>query len=290
MTLAPARLGALLGRNQSFETFAPSSAGPLPEGWVRESDAASFYPVDSFTTVHSSPAGLEADVESTGGTAGVLRYDHGTAADAHRVWWPEVTTHALRSTVWARAGDAASSGSLRWRLDGGAEALSAPIAYAGSLAPYVVETWATSGAGLPRAGLVRTAAAMAPAVAFLDDVLTEVDALSLHPDWSLEERERVVRAHHRAPAGRLYQYTWHRHAEFRVPLRWLTGSQAALLNWWWEAQLELAFTPDGADPAAVQLCRIVNDRQPIGRRMRPYGDLWQGRLELAGLHDGRLAF
>ena len=177
------QLGALLGRNQSFEEVATD-----PPDWVRESDQASFFQVDCFTAVHSSPHGLEAVVGSTGGTPDVLRYDHGSAGDAFRVWFPEVTTHALRSTVWARAGDAASSGSLRWRLGGAADALSAPIAAASSLAPYGVETQVVSAMGTPHAGLVRVAAAMATATLYLDDVLTVTDAIALHPDWSLEER------------------------------------------------------------------------------------------------------
>jgi hypothetical protein len=37
-------------------------------------------------------------------------------------------------------------------------------------------------------------------------------------------------------------------------------------------------------------CLLVNDTQPVGRRIRPLADAWQGTLELAGLHDGRLAF
>jgi hypothetical protein len=278
-------LGALLGTNQSFERFSDG-----PQGWLRESDQASFYPVDSFTAVHSSPVGLLAMVHSTGGVPEVLRFDHGSASDAHRVWFPEVATHALRSTVWARAGDAASSGSVRWRLGGSLDALSAPIAHASSLALSTVETQVVSAAGTPHAGLVRVSAAMAPATVYLDDVLTAVDGIVLHPEWSLEEREQLVRAEHRTQAGLLHSYVWHRHPEFQVPLRWLTTQEAALLNWWWELQVPLAFTLDSSDAAAVVLCRLVNGRQPIGRRIRPYGDRWEGSLSLAGLHDGRLAF
>jgi hypothetical protein len=278
-------LGALLGANQSFESVAAE-----PEGWQRESDQASFYAADAPTAVHSSPQGLQAVVDSTGGAPEVLRYDHGTAADAWRLWFPEVTTHALRSSVWARVDDAASSGSLRWRAGGSAEAYAAPIAHGAGLALYVAETQVVSEAGAPHAGLVRVAAAMAPATAYLDDVLTMVDGQLLHPEWSLEERAQLVRAQYRTQASLLHSYTWHLHAEFHVPLRWLSGQQAALLNWWWEQQAPLAFTLDSSDAAALQVCRLVNDSQPIGRRIRPYADAWEGTLELAGLGDGRLVF
>jgi hypothetical protein len=279
------RLGALLGRNQSFEAFADG-----PQGWVRESDQASFFRVDSVTVVHSSPYGLQAVVDSTGGAAGVLRYDYGTAGDAHALWFPAVTTHTLHGTLWARAADAASSGGLRWRLGGAVEALSAPIAHGAALAAYGLETVVASAAGLPTAGLVRVSAAMAPATVFVDDVLTVVDALALHPEWSLEERAHLERSVHRTQEGRLHGYTWHRHAAFRVPLRWLSGLEAERVNWWWEVQAPLAFTLDSSDAERVVPCLLVNDTQPVGRRIRPLADAWQGTLELAGLHDGRLAF
>jgi hypothetical protein len=43
-------------------------------------------------------------------------------------------------------------------------------------------------------------------------------------------------------------------------------------------------------PVRVRIVRIVNDRQPIGRRVRPYDDLWQGALELESINTGALAF
>jgi hypothetical protein len=278
-------LGALLGRNQSFEDFTAH-----PQGWTVETGQAAFSQVQSHTAVHSSPAGLAALVSSTGGGVNVLRYDHGAADDAHRVWFPEVTAHALRSTVWARMTDAPGSGALCWRLDVGSSVLSVPFAHAAGLLPYTVSAQVTSVAGVPGAGLARTTPTLAAATAYLDDVLTVVDGIVLQPGWGLEERERVQRTFQRTEAAGLRTYDWHRHEAFHLPLAWLTPREAALLNWWWESQCELAFTLDSSDAESVRLCRIVNARQPIGQRMRPYTERWTGNLELAALHDGRLSF
>lgn len=278
-------LGALLGFNQSFERF-----NVLPDSWSRLSDQASFYQVDCATQVHSSPCGLKTVADSTGGTAECLRFGYGAPGDVPRVWFPAVETHVLKGAVWGRAGDAPSSGQMRWRLLGDSEALAAPFAYGPALQRYEAQTLVTSQAGLPTAGLVRVSAANSGATTYLDDVLTQVDPVTLHPEWNLEEQQRLIRRDHRTTGGQLHSYLWSQYFAFRVPLRWLPRAQADLLNWWWGNQLELAFTLDSSDDASTYICRITNATQPIGRRQRPYADTWEGLLELESINDGRLDF
>lgn len=280
-------LGALLGRNQSFEDF--DAAAGVPEGWARVTAQASFAAVGSATAVHSSALGLMAVVDSTGGAAGVLRYDHGAADDAPRVWHPEVTTHHVISTVWARAVAAVSSGALCWQLAVGSATASAPIAQSAAMVPVTVQGWAGP-ATMPAAALARTAGAMAPATVLLDDVLTVTDRVALEPDWTLEQRHTVQRTRHRPAGGALRERHWHEHPAVRLPLRGITGGAADRIAWWWETQRDLALTLDDADPESVRVCRLVNARHPVGRRRAPYGGRYDGVLELAGTGDGRLSF
>jgi hypothetical protein len=279
------QLGALVGENQSFEAF-----DTLPTGWSGLSGQASFDRLAGGSDVHSSAFGLEVFADSTGGTADVIAYDYGSSGAAPRTWFPEVATHAWKTTLWARGRDAPSSGQLQWRVEGPDAALSAPIGHDASLRPYGMATWVTSAAGGPRAVLARITAANSRALVSVDDVLSQVDYFTVHPGTDLEWKATALRVLHRSRTGRLQEHAWHVHPEFGMPLHWLTPLQADLLNWWWEGQLPLALTLDTSDDAAVLPCRIVNPSQPIGRRMRPYADRWTGRLELAGLYDGRLSF
>ena len=125
---------------------------------------------------------------------------------------------------------------------------------------------------------------------YCDDVLTQVDPISLHPDWSLKEGGRLIESRHRSPRGQWRLKTWAAYFEYRIPLRWINTSEADLINWWWERGLNLVYTLDSSDDSAVYLCRIANRRQPIGRKERPYPDSWKGALELVSINDGRLAF
>ena len=279
------QLGALLGANQSFEDFET-----LPTSWLSLSDQASFFQTESPSQVHSSAFGLRVFADSTGGSAHIARYDYGLPQDAHRIWYPEVDTHALVSWVWARAADAPSSGQLRWRLGGDQESFSPAFAFTGSLQRYQASVFVQSGAGVPLAGPSRVTAANSRCTGEMDDVLTQVDLLTVYPDWSLLTRERATALQHRTREGLLQRFRWSSAFEFQLPLRWLSSSEAGMLNWWWEGQMNLAFTLDTSDTESVFICRIVKPSQPVGKRMRPYPDRWAGRLELAGINPGGLKF
>ena len=73
-------------------------------------------------------------------------------------------------------------------------------------------------------------------------------------------------------------------------MRFLPTSHADLINWWWENQFNLVFTLDTSDSESTRILRMVNERQPIGGRIRPYKDQWQGTLQLESIDEGGLVF
>jgi hypothetical protein len=276
-------LGALLGANQSFDD---STLSP----WSKVSEQASAYVVSSASVVHSSAWGLHTVAGSTGGAPGVVACALGGPQGAGALAFPGVATHAVWSWVWARALDAPSSGQARWRVAGDGEGWSAPIAHGSAPARYTAVTLTTSPAGMLEAGLERAGAGGAAAAFALDDVLTQLDPLVLHPEWSLEEQSTLLRAQHRSQSGRLQTIAWGGYRAFSVPLRWLTRAEADMLNGWWETQAPLAFSLDSSDSAAVWVCRLANPRQPIGRRLAPHAQRWAGTLALESLDAGSLVF
>jgi hypothetical protein len=276
-------LGALLGANQSFD------AGTLAP-WSKVSDQASAYIVSSASAVHSSAFGLHTVAGSTGGALGVVACDLGTPELAGALAFPGFASHSVWNWVWARAADAPSSGQARWRISGDSDGWSGPIAYGAALQRYAAATVASSPAGLLQAGLDRLTASGAGAAFDLDDVLIQIDPLVLHPEWSLEDQSALLQAQHRTESGRLQSVGWGRYRAFTVPLRWLSQTEADVLNWWWAAQAPLAFSLDSSDSAAAWVCRITNPRQPVNRRMSPYADRWSGSVTLESLDDGSLVF
>ncbi|HEX7925942.1 MAG TPA: hypothetical protein VF678_00025, partial [bacterium] len=194
------------------------------------------------------------------------------------------------SWLWARACDAPSSGQARWRVTADADAWSAPIAQADALQRYCVATVTTSPAGALDVALERITGAGAAVAVDMDDVLTQIDPLTLHPEWALEEQSALLRSVQRTQSGKLQSVGWGSFRAFTVPLRWLTDAEADALNGWWAAQAPLAFCLDTSDSEAVWVCRITNPRQPVGKRLSPYSDRWSGTLTLESLDAGSLVF
>ena len=280
-------LGALLGANQSFESFS-GSGGTAPESWATPGSQSAFSAVTSATQVHSSVTGLLAQVESTGGSLAVLLYGYDGVEDTAR-WFPDVTTHAVLASVWVRAADAPSSGHLRLRLEGQIDAIGAPIAHGGALARTALETMTASPAALALQ-LERINAAMPAASVLLDDVLTIVDALTLSPDWHpLLQRWRVG-IQHRAANGAWLARDTGRYWRAAMTLPSISTAQADQLVWWWEQRLPLALTLDTSDSATTLLCQLSGDTPPVSQRLRPYSGRYRGLLRLESLDGGSLMF
>jgi len=285
-------LGCLLGaydRAQSFDVA--SVAAPLADGDVGSWDFGVGSGALVATEAHSSAQGLFWRVGSYGVASQLVLYDHRAPDDAYGRWFPEVTTHALRTDFWVRLFSAATSGAVYQDfLDiPGETNVFLPTAVGLRHVRNSVSN-ATSGSDGPAWRLVRNGALPTSVSLGLDDVLTQVDPIALLPEYGFAEQARVIKTEHRTLGGDLHTYVWEKYFAWSVPLRFLPSSHADLLNWWWENQFNLLFTLDTSDAESLYVCRIVNERQPIGRRIRPYNDLWEGVLELESVNNGGLAF
>ena len=285
-------LGCLLGQYDKAQSFDVDSVA-LPTGvnsWGKVTGQSSLY----FRTLqtHSSDQILQIDNLAAVPTPNtILQYKYGYDEDAYGRWFPEVDTHSLRSTCFARVANSQGSGDTSFRLLAGTE-LSVPIAYspAQPLFPYILETNVFSEGNNRPYFEARISDNTSVTALYLDDVLTQVDWFTLHPEYSFQEQARTIRSQHRTLGGKLHTYTWDKYFAYQVPLRYLSDSYAALLNWWWENQFNLAFTLDTSDSESTLICRIVNETQPIGSRIRPYDNMWQGMVQLESIDRGSLVF
>ena len=279
-------IGALLGRNQSFD-----EGGNLASTWQKISDQASYFVVNSPSAVHSSALALLVHADSTGGANPVTQFDYGGSDDLHRVWFPEVGSHAVTSTCWARAVDAQSSGQLRWRVDGDVQGNSSPLPYSATPQRFQASSSVSSsgGSGL-LAGLDRVSAANSSAAVVMDDVLSMVDPIVLYPAWSAKTVQTIQRSRIRLQGGNLETALFGSHHRFVLPVQWVTAEQVNLLQWWWKQQLNLALTLDSSDDSSTFTCRLAAGEAPLIRAQAPYSALYQTNLSLVSLDQGSLVF
>jgi len=185
----------------------------------------------------------------------------------------------------------ADSGKLTSVLNGlGAHGI--VVARHSSLTHYRHQIFATSLSG-PWLRIIATGPVTGQHDYVLDDVLTQADPITLHPEYSLSLGAQLEQSSLRTRNGNLHTTVWHRHFAATLPLRWLSNSHANLINWWWQHQHNLLLRLDEDDPEQVVICRIVNNRQPIGAKRAPYAlndGGWEGVLELESIHQGGLVF
>ena len=284
-------LGCLLGQLNHAMSFDVASASWATDvgSWVRDLDAASTY-FDS-TATHSSAQGMRVDVFSEfAGLRRVALY-HGVANDYLARRFTNVTTHDLWCSAWARIGTASFSGAVRFGILTTSSA-AAPIPFAATL-QYIEHRTIASSLDTP-ALLPHTVFSLSPSVGsfslYADDVITRVDPITLFPDWTLEQSRALIRAGHDATGGYNRETIWSSFGTWKLPLRFLSDSHAALINWWWKNSFTLALTLDTSDADTTAIVRIVNDQQPIGARSRPYDNLWNGTLMLEAIDKGSLVY
>ncbi len=293
-------LGCLLGqydKAQSFDVdsgdwdYAGGSVGSW--NWWAGATAVPTLRGTYSTLPHSSYQAIDLVPCSHGIYSGRFSYGYGRSNDAHQRWFSEVKTHDLKLWAWAQMKWLGSSGEAKLHLFDGARDTNQVLPYAGGGQHLVslASTTYSMGNGHPAIELrMRTAQSSEVHRVLLDDFLLQVDPITIHPDHSFREQAKVISSEHRTKAGKLHSYIWGKHLGYSVPLRFLSDFDADLINWWWENRFNLAFTLNTSDSESAQVVQIVNERQPIGSRVRPYNDLWEGVLELESINRGGLIF
>jgi len=292
-------LGCLLGQYGGAQSFDVESRGGLTEvrSWEKGGQC-SWYFAGTGTPhfVHSSAQSLRIDVFSREANTTLLSYGYNQADDARARWFPEVDTHPVQAVAWVLVHPATSSGDFRAQLIASPNvSLVLPGLTLGvnplqfvRMESAVFSDSATAPRVTIRPSVGKDISSQASILA--DDVLTAVDAIRLYPEWSFEARSELIRSRHRTRAGAQHDLIWSKYLAYSMPLRFLPGSEAELLNWWWERGFPLLLTLDSSDSEGLHVVRIVNETQPIGRRVRPYPDLWEGTLRLESTDAGGLAF
>ena len=289
-------LGCLLGQYDRAQSFDVASVGaPYTTNvgcWEFSAGSGDFI---AGTDVHSSGQSLRWNATSSAPNRELFRYDYRGSNDAYGRWFPDVTTHAMRADYWARETTAAMSGTAYQDFGDIPGDVHRYIPYVGvGLAAIRAEgVWVFSGGVGGPLIMFKHAGGGATIQFVVEDMLTQVDPITLYPEYEFLEHSRLLAARHRTQGGVLHTYQWTRHFAWQVPLRFLSNSYADLINWWWVNGYPLVFTLDTSDQATNYTAKIVNETQPIGSKIKPYVyglDGWAGVLELESLTQGDLVF
>ncbi|MDH4225608.1 MAG: hypothetical protein OEW12_08180, partial [Deltaproteobacteria bacterium] len=207
-----------------------------------------------------------------------------------KVVFQEVSTHAVQTVFWHTASPV-DSGDWAANLYGSAGGVASQVLGGEDrMVPWKVSLWTTSHGGSPRFGLQRTGGFTKTTSWGMDNVLTQVDWMTIAQGEGFKRRENRLAQWDRSAQGLLVSGVGEPYPAFDVPVQWLTTLQADLINWWWEKGTFLAFTVEPSDMATTAICVIANNTQPVRRRISPYPDKWEAKLELMGVNNWALSF
>ena len=110
--------------------------------------------------------------------------------------------------------------------------------------------------------------------------ITSSDAITLYPEWNYRKGENQITTRHRTRSGKLYSYIWADYQTINFALNWITASNAAIVNSWWDSGTELLFfVVDGAT-TEVNSVLITNKDTPLAQLNQPYTTYYKGVIKL----------
>lgn len=91
-------------------------------------------------------------------------------------------------------------------------------------------------------------------------------------------RARKIENRFRSKSGREYVYKFGEYNRFQFGVMFVDSSFKFTVNTWWSSNADLLFMEESG--TQVFSVHITNRDQPVGGFIRPYTDLFKGKLEL----------
>ena len=109
------------------------------------------------------------------------------------------------------------------------------------------------------------------------DSSTGVD---VEPEFDYKFSAKKVETRHRARDGSEYVYKWGQYEDIKLTVKYVSSSFQDTVNTWWSNNTDLLWMEEGG--TVVSSVHLINKAQPIDQFVKPYTDLWKGKIELGG--------
>ena len=103
--------------------------------------------------------------------------------------------------------------------------------------------------------------------------------IDIDPEYDMKLSGLKIEDVHRTLGGVEYRYKWGDYDRVEFSLQWVNSSTMAIVNSWWSSNTNLQFME--TDVAGTELnVRLVNKTKPIDRYIKPYTDMFMGKIQL----------
>ena len=108
--------------------------------------------------------------------------------------------------------------------------------------------------------------------------INSADGVDLSPEWDFKEDSFKIESRHRTRDGSEFIYKWGSVTSAKMKVSFVDSSFKAVVNSWWESNADLSFA--GIGESDVTSVHLTNKQIPVGGYVKPYLDLFKGKIEL----------
>lgn len=105
-------------------------------------------------------------------------------------------------------------------------------------------------------------------------------AIQIYPTFDLEIMKKQIRSERRAPTGKMRRYIWGDYWTTKVPVQFMPGSEATVINSWFDVGANLLFFITSDTATEIHSVFITNDSSPLFKHTMPYDEYYEGEIEL----------
>jgi len=107
------------------------------------------------------------------------------------------------------------------------------------------------------------------------------DAISLNPKYDYKESNEKIEDNIRVIEN-YYAYKWGDYKRFEFKVDYIVGSDAAIVNSWWESNTELLFFVTSEEITDTYSVMLRGDLMPLGSYNKTFDEYYSGNIELEG--------
>lgn len=104
------------------------------------------------------------------------------------------------------------------------------------------------------------------------------NGVTVYPEYNYQEKDAKIENRFRSKSGKEYVYKFGDYRQWLMGIKFVDSSFKADVNTWWNSNANLLWMEEnGTEVFSVHL---MNKTKPIDKVIRPYTDLFEGKIEL----------
>ncbi len=108
--------------------------------------------------------------------------------------------------------------------------------------------------------------------------VNSANGVDVNVEYDFKDTGRKFESRHRVRSGAEYVYKWGEWTELKFSIAFVNSEFKSIVNSWWSSNTDLLWKE--VDVAGITSVHLINKSKPVDRLVKPYNDLFRGKIEL----------